>query len=53
MIAGERTDGVAAKVCGIWDVDAMRFVIALGILVFVGAFAALAWEIWIIHLRPQ
>ena len=31
----------------------MRYVIAIAIAVFIAAVAALAWEIWIIHLGPQ
>jgi hypothetical protein len=30
----------------------MRFVIAIAIAVFVAAFGALGWEIWIIQLGP-
>lgn len=30
----------------------MKYVIALAILVFIASFAALGWEIWIIHLGP-
>jgi hypothetical protein len=31
----------------------MKYAIALAILAFVASFAALGWEIWIIHLGPQ
>jgi hypothetical protein len=30
----------------------MKYAIALAILAFVASFAALGWEIWIIHLGP-
>jgi hypothetical protein len=35
-----------------WHNDAMRFVIAIAIAVFVAGFGALGWEIWIIQLGP-
>jgi hypothetical protein len=31
---------------------AMKYIIALVILAFIASFAALGWEIWIIHLGP-
>jgi hypothetical protein len=31
----------------------MRFVIAVAIVLMIGALGVLAWEIWIIHLGPQ
>jgi hypothetical protein len=31
----------------------MKLVVALVIALFIAAFGALAWEIWIIHLGPR